>query len=393
MNCQDLLQRIAVDLPSAVRFYQKTGVEISLLRELAGHLDTPGVDVFLASMPDTPSRILEALLQQGREEVLLLLASHPFYVSKLIGHSSPRIRAAVASGKHLTQQQIQTLAADSNAWVRVALAANPVIPNPIQLKLASDLVPFVRLALLKNRRLTEEFQIGLGDDIDTTVHAVTLMTPKLSEVCMKIWAEFDEELGQLLLARRRNLPEEIVRMLCASKYASVRRQLLASMDLPVEVVREFAKDADESVALALLQRKMLAPEIISALFCACRESGKVALALASHPALTDEVALALLEQGTSAVTEALIQNVQAPIRECRRRLVASADAWRGKMLLANPAVAGDGEMISILAENAPDNVLPHLVYRRVQCGALSPATRARLAASPLPSVRALVQAD
>ena len=69
-----------------------------------------------------------------------------------------------------------------------------MIPTNIQRILLEDPVPFVRLALLENRRLDSEFLDGLSDDLNPTVHACTLLVPNLSPLCMKSWAEFDEEL-------------------------------------------------------------------------------------------------------------------------------------------------------------------------------------------------------
>lgn len=385
------MQRIAADLPSAVRLFQKTGVEIPVLRELAGYLDTPGVEVFLASVPGTPSRLIDAIIQRGNEEALLCIAQNPNFLAKLASHPNHRVRMAVASNRRLTGQLIQMLATDSNAWVRVALAANPIILDNIQLKLASDPVPFVRLALLKNRKLTEEFQIGLGDDIDTTVHAITLMTPKLSYACMKIWAEFDEELGQLILARRDDLPDNLLKVLCSSKYPSVRRQLLEKRKLTPEDVSALAATADETVALSLLKQNELEPEVVYSIWNSCRDSAAVKMSLASHPSLTDEVALELLADADASLLEALAMNPGAALAECCRRLVLRGDAHLCKLMLANERYATDGELVSLLVEKVPENVFPHLVYRRADCSRLSNAARSRLAASVLPSVRALVK--
>ena len=74
MTREEILQEIADNLGEAVQHGLHSESGLGVLRELANDLDTPGVDVFLASMPGTPSRVLDLLMQRNNPEVIRLLA-------------------------------------------------------------------------------------------------------------------------------------------------------------------------------------------------------------------------------------------------------------------------------------------------------------------------------
>lgn len=388
MTRDDILQRIEADLPSAIRLFQRSGVDIAILRELAAkYLDVPGVPLFLASMPETPSRIQLMLIERGDFEVLRVLADNPNYIPRLMQHPSSEVRCCVASARHLPPALALQMCQDSAFEVRMALARNPVIPPNVQLKLSNDTVPMVRMALLDNRKLDEEFQIGLGDDIDTAVHLSTLLRPRLSYACMKIWAEFDEELGQLALARRSDLPEKIVELLTQSKYSSVRLELLKYQNLPEETLIRFANSPDSSVLLALLSRQALSAAVISAIWKSGAGIPAVLSELAQHPSLTDEIGVALA--GDEAVRPLLAANASPELAAARRALILLNSSALSKILLANPCVQSESALLSMIIETCADEVLPHLAYRQIDCSQVSPAARERLKNSCLPTVKAL----
>ena len=372
-----------------MRFYQHAELDFGLLRELGQHLGEPGVAEFLASLPVTPSSILNAIARGNDLAALRVLAQNPNYVQRLSEHENGEVRAFVAQSRHLALPQAQKLAKDPDVRVRVALARNPMLPTNLQLTLSQDPVPFVRMALLGNRKLDEEFQIGLGDDIDTTVHLATLLTPRLSVACMKIWGDFDEEVGQLALARRGDLPSNVLQQLARSRYASVRLALLEHQQLSEGQLSAFAAQGDEAVGLALLRRPDLPEALFAALWRDGAASAAVRAALAGHAGLPDAVGLALAATGDAGLQEALALNPGAALGETRRQLAATADGHVLKLLLANPLAQTDAELLSALIVRASEDVLPHLALRRIDCAGVSAEAKARLAACPLPSVRAL----
>jgi hypothetical protein len=389
---EDILERINLGVDSAIKLFMRNGVEMRLLRELAASdLETPGVEEFLAAMPNTPSSILNTLLQRGRPAVVQILAQNVLMLPKIAASEDSAVRVLAAQSRKLPPTIALQLVNDSAIEVRLALAHNPVIPPNIQLKLSKDCVSFVRLALLDNKKLDEEFQIGLGDDCDTLVHACALCVPHLSPACMRIWAEFDEELGQLALAGRSDLPPPIVQMLCKSRFDSVRLRLLQKQKLEDAQLKEFALSGDEQVKLVIASREELSEELLAVLWNNGDCSSAVRLKLAASPALSDAIALELLGRASSSdheLLQTLALNPSEHLEQTRQQLLTLGSSYLCKLLLANPQATHE-PVLSALIQSAPEEALSHLVYRRIDCSQVTDAARERLRNATLPSVRAL----
>jgi hypothetical protein len=391
---EDLLQRIRGNLEAAIRFYQKNAtLEMGVLRELGKDLSEPGVPLFLASMPNTPSRILEQLLDSEDAAVLAALSLNANFLHRLVSAPSKAARLAAAGSRKLTQPQAQQLAQDPEVDVRATLARNPVIPSPVQLKLSQDPVPFVRAALLENRRLVEEFQVGLADDIDTAVHLSALLVPKLSAPAMEIWAKESEELAQLALARRKDLPPAIVTILSQSPHPTVLLSLLEHQQLPQDSLEDFARRGDRETALALLRRTELSEGLQRALLEKQCQDPQVRLALAAHPSLCDDVALALLDatandENPEALRQSLALNPAPGLLQTRIRLAHEGGNALRKRMLANPQCHQDA-VLEELVLRGDQILLCHLAYRGIDCSRLSPQARERLLQCPLPAVQKL----
>ncbi|MBP5300013.1 MAG: hypothetical protein J6Y80_01285 [Victivallales bacterium] len=397
MTREEILQQISASLPDAVRYYQDPSHEVglTLLRELAQNdLGIPGVALFLASMPHTPSRVLEQLAQLDDLEVALKLANNPALHPKLAVHPNPAVRRLIAAHRRLVPGIAQQLAKDSDAFVREELAKNSLIPTNIQRTLLADPVPFVRLALLENRHLDSEFMDGLSDDLNPTVHACALLTPRLSPLCMKSWSEFDEELGQLALSRRTDLHPGVVTRLAESAYPRVRQSLLQHQpNFPEELLAEFLASPEPAVLLRLVSRPQLSARSQHALLENPAFPPEGRLALAKRGDLADEAGVALVEGNSSSeVLQALAQNLAEGLSRTRCALAACHDPFLLKLLLANPYAIQEPQTLSTLVMNASDDVLCHLPYRGIPCAELTPEARERLAHCALPSVRALVVA-
>ncbi len=394
MTKEDILERIHVGVDSAIKLFMRNGVEMRLLRELAASaLDEPGVDEFLAAMPNTPSSILNTLLQRGRPAVVQNLAQNVLMLPRIAASEDAAIRLYAAQSRKLTPVIAAQLVNDSSIDVRLALAHNPVIPPNIQLKLSKDNISFVRLALLDNKKLDEEFQIGLGDDCDTLVHACTLCVQHLSPACMRIWAEFDEELGQLALASRNDLPPPIVQMLCKSRFDSVRLRLLQNQKLDDDQLIAFAADGDEQVKLAIASREDLSDALIVALWNDGDCSNAVRIKLAASPTLSDSIALELLGRASSSdheLLQTLALNPSDHLEETRNQLLTIGNSYVCKLLLANPHAIRE-PLLSALIQKAPEETLSHLVYRHIDCSQISDAARERLRNATLPSVKTLAE--
>lgn len=396
MTRDDILERIKLGVDGAIKLFQRNGVEVRLLRELANSaMDCPGVAKFLAAMPATPSSILGMLLQRGDGEVLPVLALNALCLPKIAASPLPSWRVVAAGSRKITPAVAAQLVDDPSIDVRLALAHNPAIAPNIQLKLSKDPVSFVRLALLENRKLDEEFQIDLGDDCDTLVHACTLLNPRLSPACMKIWAQFDEELGQLALAGRRDLPPPIVEMLEGSRFDSVRLRLLESQQLDERALLNFATSGDDAVRMALAARQDLPSAVIEALWRHGDCGDELKRRLAVLPALSDAIALPMLENAAASdhgFLYALALNSSPDLTQTRLQLASIGSSYLCKLMAANPQCAIE-PVLSALIIHAPEEALCHLAYRMVDCSGISDAARERLRRATLPGVSSLASSS
>jgi len=391
LTIEDLLQRIQTDTSAAIRFYQQHAtIDLGLLRELAKDLTIPGVALFLASMPNTPSRILETLEHSGDTVVLRQLALNPNCLQRMVNSQDIPARIAAAQSRKLTPQQAQTLVKDPDVAVRVELAKNPTITASTQMKISQDPVPFVRMTLLENRKLEEEFQIGLGDDIDTIVHLAALLVPKLSDASKNIWVKESEELAQLALSRRNDLTPEHVALLAKSQHPSVMLSLLAHQQLPEVSLEGFAQRGDEPTALALLKRNDLSPALQKAIWTTHSEKEAVRMAFAAHPALCDEVGIPLAKQGNTPIRQALAENLSENLPQTRLILAQQGDNALLKILLANPKCHSNDILDTIIIRG--DTVVHcHIAARQLDCCGVSDQARKLLLQSPMPAVQALAK--
>lgn len=386
---EELLQHIQTDTAEAIRScMQGTPLDLGLLRELAKETSTPGVELFLASMPNTPSRILESLESSSDSVVLRQLAMNPNCLARMVGSASEAARLAASQSRKLSQPMALRLAEDQSLAVRVELAKNPVISTPVQLKLSQDPVPFVRIALLDNKKLVDEFQVGLGDDMDSAVHLVTLLAPRLSHECMSIWAQEGEELAQLALAHRSDLTPDIVAKLSHSPHPSVLLSLLQHQQIAEAALADFATRGDEATALAILKRPALSDELQKALWDSKKTLPSIPVAFSIHPSLGDAVGLELAESTNAEILQNLAMNLSDALQETRKRLANSNDPYLLKVLLANK-LCQTPEVLEQIVLHGDDVVLCHIAYRHLDCSGLSTEAKERLSKCPMPTVRAL----
>lgn len=394
MTKEDLLQRIRENTDAAIAFYQRNAnLEIGILRELSKDISVPGVPLFLASMQNTPSRVLEELEASDDMRVLERLALNPNCLARMaLPGARVCARLAAAKSRRLNEKLADKLVDDPEVEVRVALAMNPAINPRTQYRLSLDKVPFVRLALLDNRKCDEEFKDALADDIDTIVHLAALTIPRLSVKSMENWAldtdEYGEEAAQLALSTRVDLTQNALERLSKSRHPSVMLSLLEHQKMDEDVVDGFVERGDSQTTLAILRRREL-PEPTQQLVWGLHGSRKdVRKALASHPALADSVGLELAATKDAEIHNALAANPSPTLKETHLKLARSASDTARKYLLANPQCRSD-EIIEEIVLHGDHVVLSHLAARKIPCGRLSERARLKLSENPLPSVQAL----
>ncbi|MFA6930628.1 MAG: hypothetical protein WCT05_09885 [Lentisphaeria bacterium] len=387
-NKEILLAEILADPWLAIRTMQKHVLPAQLLRELADQDSSLQVRIFLAAQSNTPGRILDHLINSSELEVLRVLAGHAHLtfgqLQRLSKHEDVQVRMALAGNKGINGPIAVTLCSDPAMEVRLALAANAVISPRIQAILSSDACSLVRAELLKLSRLDEEVQFALCDDWDLLIHIKTLLSPRLSFNCLKNWAASGELVSQLAIAARKSVPEEIWGILSLSTHRQVQLLVLGRGIVTAEQMLQLARDGDEEVRHSIARRAELSLPLQRILSQDSRE--EVRLALAANPCLDDGIGRFLAQGRHGKVLAALAQNPGA-LEATRTVLISDGDSQLHKLLLANPALAG--EELSALLEVCAEEVFYHLAYRRRDCSFLSSRAKERLLQSGLPAVRRL----
>jgi hypothetical protein len=392
LTADSILERIQRDgVRKTATALRKPPVSSRLLQELADRAEPTQAQQFVAAYPLSPSHLLENLARTAQDpEVFPFLATNPrtppHLLSEFAAHENPEVRSHVATHPQLAARELLNLAQDADVAVRRAVATNPSLRLPHHAALAVDASPGVRLRLAGQAALPAQVALVLAADASTVVRAHTLATAVTTDEMLLGWAASDEEDVQLALAARKDLPAPVLRLLLLSPSAHVRRAARALTEPDtVELLHivlhgepdERAWVAARSPLLSPLQRQL-----------AQDDTPAVRLALAANPSLDADIADYFVTLGDEAVCVALATNpavsadhVQA-LAATRQPAVLTALAYRDSLY---------DELVPFLLEHSPDFRRHWAIQGRPVT--ISDAALARkLAADPLPSIRALAVA-
>ena len=377
-------------MQEALKAHRGGDIPPQALRTLAAGERTPSLSLFLASYPDTPSRILEELYEQedAAPEVLVALADNPrtpkTIIQQLAKHDNPVVRRGVASSRSISPQAARILLDDSNAEIRAALAENTEIPLSVQMALSEDIVPFVRSALIRQgARLEAEALEKLADDIDPTVQASALLSQHLSADAMLQCADSDEHFPQRLLLMRRNLPDKVLESLCFSSRPDIQKEAVARKALTLDEMLGFSKRGDLEVRLKIASMPNL-PDIVQ-IELAKDSNKEVRLALARCPILCAEAANALTADEDDELVVAVASNMNVPMES----LVALAGTGNKQVLKSLAAHQCPQEILDIIYATNDDDLFYHLAYNDVIPYGMPAEQLVRLAEHKLPTLRKL----
>ncbi|MER6449741.1 PE-PGRS family protein [Streptomyces venezuelae] len=169
------------------------------------------------------------------------------------------LEAAALSGRGLTREAYETLAADPFGPVREELAGMPALPLPLRLALLADPLPQVRAAACGAawRGLDDGARARLAADPAPAVRtAVTLARHEEAPLT----AEFFEAVGDRHLLGSHRLEADLALRLCTDQDPRLRRILAGNPYLGPEPVRVLAADPDGDVRLAVSLRPELTEE-------------------------------------------------------------------------------------------------------------------------------------
>lgn len=388
-ECDTLINEIETDVQGALKKHRSGDIQPQTLRTLAAGERTPSLSLFLASYPDTPSRILEELFEQeDKPEVLVALADNPrtpkTIIQQLAKHDNPDVRRGVASSKSISPQSALILCDDPDATIRAALAANTEITMRVQMTLSDDVVPFVRSSLIQQgARLDSEALEKLADDVDPTVQASALLSQHLSVETMLQWADMDEHFPQRILLMRKTLPDKVLESLCFSSRPDIQKEAVARKTLTLDEMLGFSKRGDEEVRLKIASLPNL-PDIVQIELA--KDSSKVVrLALAKCPILCKEAAQALTAEQDDELVVAVASNMNVPM-EALLNLAGTGNKQVLKSLAAHQCPQ---EILDIIYASNDDDVLYHLAYNDVIPYGMPSDLLVRLAEHPLPTLRKL----
>ncbi len=374
----------------ALREFRGVGIPGRVLAELldGGTVDPLRASLFVASHPETPSRVLRDLYQTGCPEATAAeLARHPRLPKELMleltRHPAPAVRLALADNRFLTPQAAATLAEDGDILVREALAGNPALSLRQVALLARDPADVVRMAVARRAQLEQPILQALSEDDNLLVRATAILGKAPSEITLLGWADSDSLPTQALLLRRPGLPDKVVESLCFSKHQSVQLRALAGRQLGDDEMLGWAHGQSvvlrQQVAgmagLAVPVQQLLAadpdPGVRARLAGNDSLDGAVATTLANDPDVSVLAPLCANPALTEATLDTLCRHPNLAVRRllCRRPRLAPAH-------LATLVGDGDPVLVHDLATN-------HVAFPELA----APAAEA-LAGHPLPSLRA-----
>lgn len=322
----------------AVKHMQKAQLTSAMLEELYENFPKDALVLqFIASFPLVPSRLLETLQEECTiSEVLVAVAGNtrcPHRVLQaLLACDHAAVRAAVASSKQLATREIRALIGDESATVRRALAANPLLPDTFQAILAADRSADVRTSLAMNRKLDKRVAAALSSDRSWVVRSALINYGQAGDELLQFWADGDDESYQLLLMRRRNLPDTVTNSLRLSAHPNVRNPA-------------YKKQPPRHCELLALAESDLEEDRI---------------AVASSPELMSAIQEVLAKDPSASVRRALANNAGIA-EDLAQRLIGNDDLAASEALAANSSIGN--ELVTDLCYSEDANILKTLAYR------------------------------
>ncbi len=290
--------------------------------------------LFIASYPNTPSKLLTDLAEQCDDhEVLCRLASHPRtpreVLLKLADNESGSLRSIIAGNRQITPKIAEKIANDSNIAVRAVLAENPVIFTRIQMLLTQDPEAFVRTTMTLRNDICAEAMDQLKFDNDFLVKAAIITLVNNDENYMLSLADSDRMIDQHLLLQREALPEKVLESLTLSTHPEVRTEAIRKKVLKDDELVGLAEDNEASIRKIIASQPSL-PDFVQEIICNDTEQIQLVLA-SSFPSPPYAIKLAM---GSLNVQIVLAENSNI-----------------------------DEKTVSFLCENSPDEVLEMLALR------------------------------
>lgn len=388
-SVNELLNEILNDVEASIRKYKRTRIPPKIMRDLLKENERPKVRLFLASYPETPSRMLNLFAENEMSTMVAeAVAAHPrtpnTVLKDLALNAEECVRLQIAANKNLSPQVATVLSNDPSPMVRGTLAVNSLLPTRLHLPLAEDTIPFVRASLLKQKRLEQEALSTLANDDDFFVRAAVVIFANAEQHRLLEWADSDNELTQQMLLMRKNLSDEVIESLCFSTHTNIQLDAIPRRDITIEEMVGWLENG------ALPVRKLIAPKqglpaVIQELVAKDSDMD-VRAALALNPDLDEHIAAELFETGNTELSELLAQNPAIPAY-VRSELCRSENPDILKLMIVRGDLSVDD--LEELVSKADETILYHFAYKRRKLPSLPQQLADKLAQNTLPTLRIL----
>jgi len=261
-------------LPLIFRLAKATGLHVFILKSIARLLsDTnwtyeaisnalPGYGDWhdVASDTRTPAHALEALARDPRDYVRWAVArnpSTPENILSLLAEDEEPVRYWLASNPSASTQLLNLLSRDKEVKVRAAVSNNLTTPIAVReallIKLAENKIGYVRQGIAASPLAPMQALETLAGCKDKSVLKALAKNPSTPVAVLDSLADqASAELSLDLISNpgiSRYTKEILLKVLCRSKFVSVRQDLAKLPELPVFIFEALAKDPNDKVRM------------------------------------------------------------------------------------------------------------------------------------------------
>jgi len=348
----ELLERIC-GTAAASEVVAHPEVPVAVLRTLGEQLpeelvNNPVFPLMLVACPD----VFGTLSGQARSAI----AQHAGIPARWLSHRSAtwQTKAAVARGVCTPGNLLEVLSVDPSAFVRGQVAANESTPVRVLRVLSTDGESEVRSSVAQHPKVPAEVLAALCRDSDGQVRSRVAAHPRtpvetLERMCDIAIESLDGQASGsaaedvlIELAQQPRATGSMLGLLAIATSLKVRRIVARRSDLPEDLVTRLAGDPEEKVRWAVASRVDLSWELITQL----AEDPEVAGVVAANPSAPAEVLTRLSKSGKWTWENSVASNPSVPATVLAA-LSRAESVWVRRAVAENPRT--ESEVLAGLA--------------------------------------------
>lgn len=355
---------------------QAQGAQIEWSERLAGDSD-PTVRAAVAKNPITPIDVLVSLSADPDSDVVNAIVDtvganklSPEALTQLSSAPNSRVRAAVATARHLPDEALRSLIGDPEESVRLAAATNGFHPGAAlvtallgddsrrQFGIGQENVP--RLAALAGDATLDSAALhSLARSPFEEVRAVVAANASTMPATLANMARDPKPSVRAEVARCARTPSEVLSSLARDDAVEVRRGVAANLQSTPDALVQLERDPDPEVALAVSLHPATPPSSLDALIevhseplTSASNSRLLASLGAAHPLLD------LLQPWNRQLRDRLLQSDHRWQQGVRQAVAANPCA--SSAVLSKLAQQPDTAAFAAANPSTPADILKHL---------------------------------